>query len=110
MNEQKIKGLIGIAKKAGKITSGAEQTLESVRNAKKNKGVKLLLCSADASQNTLKRIRNCSEFYGIPMGILSIDKNELAHITGHSGELSVVGVADAGFAKAISENLSDSKQ
>lgn len=110
MNEQKVKGLIGIAKKAGKIVSGSEQTVDSVRSAKGNKGVKLLLCSADASQNTLKRIRNCSEYYKVPMDILSIDKNELAHITGYSGELSVIGVTDAGFAKAIRENLSESKQ
>lgn len=110
MNEQKVKGLIGIAKKAGKITSGSDKTLEGVRGGGRN-GVKLLLCSADASPNTLKRIKNSSEYYNVPMNTLSIDKEELARITGYrGGELSVIGIIDAGFAKAITEALSEQKQ
>lgn len=105
MNEQKVKGLIGIAKKAGKITCGSDKTLDSVRAGGRN-GVRLLLCSADASRNTLKRIGNGSEYYKVPMNTLSFGKEELARITGYVGELSVIGITDAGFAKAIIEALS----
>lgn len=105
-SKTKILSLIGMAKKAGKLLTGTEKTVESVRSGKKS-GVKLLLCSADASSNTLKRIGNTSSFYNIPFHKLWIDKNELARITGSDSLVSVVGITDEGFCKAITERLSD---
>lgn len=105
-SKTKVLSLIGIAKKAGKLITGTEKTVESVRSGKKN-GVKLLLCSADASQNTLKRINNTSSYYSIPFFRLWIDKEELARITGSDSLVSVIGITDDGFCKAITERLSD---
>ena len=103
-NENKILGLIGIAKKAGKIVTGTEMTVEAVRNGGHNskKGVKLLLCSADASETTIKKVKHAAEYYTIPFYILGADKDELARITGNrGGQISAVGILDVGFAEAI---------
>ncbi len=110
MTDEKIKviSLIGIAKKAGKIISGTEQVIEKVRAKEKN-GIKLLLCSADASGNTIKRILNASSFYGIPCYTLWIDKAELARIIGRQSLTSVVGITDEGFSKAMMERLDTQK-
>ena len=97
---QKIMSLIGIAKKAGKVISGTDMAVESVRSGRKN-SVKLLLLASDASKNTLKRIENTSAYYQVPVIKLVVDKAELARITGHSSALSVIGITDAGFAKAM---------
>ena len=105
-NQIKVKSLIGIAKKAGKVLSGTDRVVESIRKKEKN-GVKLLLCSADASQNTLKRIGNTSSFYGIPFFKLTVDKIELARIIGSDSLVSVIGIADAGFTKAMTDRLSE---
>ena len=100
MDEKKIISLIGIAKKAGKVISGTEMTVESVRSAKKS-SVKLIVCSGDASANTVKRINNPSGFYGIPVIRLTVVKTELARTVGHPSELSVIGITDTGFAEAM---------
>lgn len=104
-DQTKVISLIGMAKKAGKLLSGSERVLEGVRMGGKN-GVKLLLCSADASQNTVKRITNASLFYKIPFYKLWIDKTELARITGSDSLVSIVGVTDEGFCRAMTERLS----
>lgn len=104
-NETKIISLIGIARKAGKVICGTDRSVDSIRKEKK-KGIKLLFCSTDASQNTVKRIRNTSSFYKIPLYTLSITKEELAKITGCEGAISVIGITDAGFCRAMLERIS----
>lgn len=101
-NEKKILGLIGIAKKAGKIVTGTEMTLEAVRNGSNKNSVRLLLCSADVSDNTMKKLKNAAEYYKVPLYTLGSDREELARITGNrGGEISVVGILDEGFASAL---------
>ncbi len=96
--------LVGIAKKAGKTVIGTDMA-QSAARSKKN-GVRLLLCSAEASSATLKRITNTAQYYHIPLITAEIGKSELALCVGkRDGELSVVGITDAGLASAIAETL-----
>lgn len=99
-DENKLRALLGIAKKAGKAILGTDMTVEAIRSGKK-KSVKLILVAADASQTTVKRITNTGSFYKVPIIVTAFDKSELAHIVGSEAELSVVGISDEGFAKAI---------
>ena len=99
-DENKLKSLLGIAKKAGKAILGTDMTVEAIRGSKK-KSVKLILVAKDASQTTVKRINNTGSFYKIPVIVAAFDKGELAHIVGSQAELSVVGISDEGFAKAM---------
>ena len=99
MNEKKILSLLGIARKAGKTVLGTDMTVESIR--KKSSSVKTILLAADSSANTVKRIKNTSEYYGIHLINLSVGKTDLAQLMGHSAELSVVGITDTGFADAM---------
>ena len=105
MNEKKILSLLGIARKAGKAVLGTDMTVESIR--KKSSSVKIILMASHASQNTVKRIKNTSEYYGIHLICLSADKIELAQLMGHSSELSVIGVTDSGFADAMKKAEND---
>ena len=103
-NQNKVLSLIGMAKKAGKLITGTDMAVDAIRN--KRDKVKLLFCSADASQTTVKRIRNTSEYYKIPLCTLDFDKTELARIVGNRyGQTSVIAVTDEGFAKAMIEKL-----
>ena len=105
MNEKKIISLLGIARKAGKTVLGTDMTVESIR--KKSSSVKVIIMAADASQNTVKRIKNTSEYYGIHLIKLDADKLSLAQLMGHSSELSVIGVTDSGFADAMKKAEND---
>ena len=99
-DEKKLISLLGIAKKAGRVVSGTDMAVESVRSGKKN-SVKLLLLAADASANTVKRIENTGAYHKVPVIRLSVNKAELARLTGSGAELSAVGVTDTGFVEAM---------
>ena len=99
-DEKKLLALLGIAKKAGKVISGTDMVTESIRSKSKT-SVKLILLACDASQNTKKKINNTAQYYNIPLLSVSTDKSELARLTGHSSELSVIGITDQGFANAM---------
>ena len=105
MNEKKILSLLGIARKAGKTVLGTDMTVESIR--KKSSSVKVILLASDASQNTVKRIKNTSDYYGVHLTELSADKLQLSALMGQGSELSVIGVTDSGFADAIKKAEND---
>lgn len=95
----KILGLIGLAKRAGKISTG-----EAVCSGKiKSREARLVLIAADASDNTKKSLINSCNYYNIPFVLFS-DKQQLGNFTG-GGFKSVVAICDGGFAKSISEKI-----
>ncbi len=99
-NIKKVMSLVGIAKKAGKTVVGTDMAQSAARNKKNS--VSLLLCSAEASLATSKRITNTAQFYKIPLYTVDVTKSELAMCVGkRDGELSVIGITDAGLASAI---------
>ena len=97
MEERKLSGMLGICRKAGKLTIGTEQVVKAIRE---HKSIALALVSSDASENTVKRIKNCCAFYGIPYETLPFDREELGHHIGKS-DTAVVGVSGQDLASAI---------
>lgn len=91
----KIFGLIGLAKRAGKTAGGEFQVTASI----KDRSAKLVIIACDASDNTKKNITDSCKFYNIDY-IEYGQMEELGNFTG-SGIRAVVAVKDAGFAKAI---------
>ena len=98
---QKLTGIIGMAMKAGKITAGAELVLDAVRSPSPKKTPRRVFLSADASANTVKRVRNACTYYETPCEALYLSSAQLGGAIGKTGLVAVIGVADAGFAKAI---------
>lgn len=87
--------LIGIAMKAGKIKSGGSMCEQAVREGK----AALVIVAQDASDNTIKRLRDKCRFYQTPFFLYS-DKESLGRVIGKE-ERSAVAVLDEGLAKAI---------
>lgn len=98
MEERKIEGLLGICRKAGKMTVGTPPTLDALRSGKKPF---LVLIASDASQNTVKRVTNCCTHYGTDHRFLHLNAQELGHRIGKSGCVAAIGITDAAFADAI---------
>lgn len=91
---ERIYSLLGIARRAGKITSGESQVEAML---KKGKG-KLLVLAEDAP-GTHKKYSQWASDLDIPIFIFG-DKQELGKAIGLS-QRSTVLVMDEGFAKAI---------
>ena len=90
-------GMLGLAKRAGKVSTGAFICDKMIRSRK----ARLVILACDASENTKKSVTNSCSFYNIKL-IETADMASLGHATG-GGERAVVSVNDDNFAKAISD-------
>ncbi|MBQ7012244.1 MAG: ribosomal L7Ae/L30e/S12e/Gadd45 family protein [Clostridia bacterium] len=109
MNETAIKratSSIGLAKKAGKIICGIPMIIEALRTAKKPS---LVIASAEASANSLKKISDKCKFYGVEIITIPISPDELAHSVGNSGSVAAVSINDGGLADLVRSALDESK-
>lgn len=95
----KVLSYLGLAKKAGKITSGEFLT----ENAVSKKKAKLVIVAEDASDNTKKKFSDKCTFYKIPI-VFYKTKPELGNAIGTSPKASVA-VLDDGFSKVILKTL-----
>lgn len=99
MKTDRILSLIGLAQKAGKVTSGEFSTEKSVKSGK----AFLVIVADDASENTKKMFSNMCEYYKVPIYFLS-DKETLGHYIGKEFRASL-SVNDEGFAKSIRKQI-----
>lgn len=95
----KVTSLLGLATKAGKISSGEFMTEKMVKAGK----AYLVMVADDASDNTKKKFENMCEFYEVPICFFS-EKESLGHAMGKELRASLA-VVDEGFAKAIKKQL-----
>lgn len=94
---KKFFGMLGLAKRAGKVSTGSFICLKMI----KSRRAKLVIIAEDASDNTKKSIKDSCKFYNVK-NIEVSDMASLGHATG-GGERAVVSVNDDNFAKAISD-------
>lgn len=95
MNEQKVKNLLGLAQRAGKLISGDF----AVEKAVKRGGAPLVLLAMDCAANNTKKYTQMAENHGVPLRTL-LTKEELGQAIGKELR-AVVLVNDSGFAKAL---------
>lgn len=94
---KKIFGMIGLAKRAGKVSTGSFICLKMI----KSRRAVLVILAEDASENTKKSIKDSCKFYNVRYIEFS-DMASLGHATG-GGERAVVSINDDNFAAAISD-------
>ena len=95
----KAMGLLGLAKKAGKVASGEAACKEAVRFGSSH----LILIASDASANTTKNITDSCKFYDVPY-VTVLTKELLGHAIGNEYN-AVVSVNDEGFANGILKHI-----
>lgn len=93
---KKFFGMLGLAKKAGKVSTGAFICDKMI----KSKKAKLVILACDASENTKKSISDSCKYYNIQLIKPEVQMEELGYATG-GGDRAVVSVNDYNFAKAI---------
>ncbi len=90
-----VLGMIGLAKRAGKVVTGAEICEAHVKKGKAH----LVIIAKDISENGKKAMSDCCNFYKVRY-IEYGTKSDLGKFTG-SDERAVVAISDRGFAKTI---------
>lgn len=97
-------GILGIARKAGLLEIGEEQSGIVSRTKK----ARALLTACDAAENTIRRIDNFAERARIPHLKLPYTKDELGSAIGVNS-CAAVTLMDAGLAANIAEKLEAEK-
>ena len=101
MKQNKVLGMLGLAKRAGKVVSGEF----SVEKAVKAKQAYLVLVAEDASDNTKKNFRDMCSYYDTRL-IMIGTKEDLGKSVGCQFRASVA-VTDPGFSKAILDKIGE---
>lgn len=94
-NENKILSFIGLAKRAGKISSGEAKVLEDIKTSK----TFLVVISSDASENTEKKLTDKCKSYKKPFIIFS-DRETLGKYSKKDYAVAL-SVTDKNFANQI---------
>lgn len=99
MNEDKVLNLLGLAQRAGKLSSGDF----IVEKAMKKKTPKLVLLAGDCAANNEKKHIQLAEIHHIPLRKVG-SKESLGTAIGKEVRV-VVAVEDDGFAKALLKEI-----
>ena len=97
--ENKIYGLIGLARRAGKVSFGTESSIETIEKKK----AKLVIVAKDSSERTKKKFKELSEKLSIPFRIIGIIE-DLSRSIGQVNK-AVIVIKDENFAKEILKRI-----
>ncbi|MFB9329742.1 L7Ae/L30e/S12e/Gadd45 family ribosomal protein [Paenibacillus aurantiacus] len=104
MMMNKTLSLLGMAMRAGKLVTGDETVLKTIRQGK----AKLVIVAADASENTKKKYRDKCTSYNAKH-IEALDRESIGRAIGKA-ERVLVAVTDGGFAAGIERSLIQSSE
>lgn len=102
----KLSGLLGLAKRAGRLTVGFDASIAAVTAGQSD----TLLLAVDGSPKTEKECRFVAATHDTHVCRLPLDKASLAMAIGAHKPVAVVAVTDGGFAKAIRSYCIDTKE
>jgi len=97
MDRNKLFSCLGLSMRAGKLATGDEGVMKSLRSGK----AKLVILAEDASANTRKKYRDKCSYYGVPL-LEAGTRSELGASIGKA-ERVVLSVCDAGFARMMTQ-------
>lgn len=95
----KVLSMVSLATKAGKTVSGEFSVEKSVKDGR----AKIVIVSAEASDNTKKKFTDMCTFYNVPVYFYGT-KEKLGHYMGKEFRASMA-VLDDGFKDALEKQL-----
>ncbi len=98
INKKKLLGMLGLASRARKLITGTERVTDCIRS---KKNVFVVIIASDVSNNTLKRLVNCCEYYNAEYYRPNLTSEEIAHAVGKISNISSVAIVDRNFSDAI---------
>lgn len=101
-NKDKLLNFIGIAKRAGKITTGEDVLLGAIRKRK----IKFLIIAADSGKASFKKFTDKANYYAIDTNTV-LTKEDISKAIGVPR--TIIGITDNGFAKRLKEMTNNCK-
>ena len=101
-NGKRLRGIIGLAKRAGALAIGTEAVIEAVRKGK----AKLVLAACDVSENTAKRLQDKASYRGVPLERIPIGMGELGRLIGKD-HAAAVALLQEGFVRSYRKAIQD---
>ncbi len=98
----RILSLLGLAKRAGRVTAGVPLVCEKLRSSSPPA---LVVIAEGAAENARKRLADRCAFYKVNVLTVDADPAELAHALGRSDRIAGAAVSDEGFARLIAPDL-----
>ncbi len=98
-NDEKIISLLGLAQKAGKISSGELSVEKTIKSGK----AKLLIIAADCSEATKKSYNDMAAYYGVELYEI-FSKEQLGQCIGKLYR-AALAITDIGFTNAVKKLL-----
>ena len=95
----KIYGLLGLARKAGKISFGTQSCIEAIEKGK----AKLVIIAEDCSDRTKKNFEDISNTANVPIRVIGTIEN-ISKCIGQNNK-AVIVVRDENFAKEIIKKI-----
>ena len=92
----KLLGMLGLAKKAGRLVVGTKNAIAAVRGGK----AKLVIAASDISDATRKRISDKTGTYGVETVYISETTVSLGNALGKTAT-ACAAITDNGFADAV---------
>ncbi|MCI9487002.1 MAG: 50S ribosomal protein L7ae [Lachnospiraceae bacterium] len=99
MRTDRVRSLLGLAMKAGKLVSGEFLTEKAVKTGK----AALVITAEDASDNTKKMFTNMCTYYKVPLYFWG-KKEDLGAAIGRDYRASLA-LTDAGFGDAVVKQI-----
>lgn len=97
--QNKVFSMLGIAAKSGSVVSGEFSTEKAVKTGK----AYLVIISDEASENTVKKFENMTEFYEVPIYKYG-SKEDLGRCIGKEFRASLA-ICDYNLAMAVEKKL-----
>lgn len=104
MTNEKAVGLLGLARRAGKLRYGYGTAVDAVKSGE----AKLVLLSADLSEKTGKNVRFEAERRGVPVIGTAYTMEEFHRAMGK--KTGVLAVCDTGFSEALCRALPSAEE
>lgn len=95
----KLSGILGICRKAGRLSMGFDMVCEAMRRG----NASLVLTATDCSERTLRGIESCAAETNTETRALPLNIDEIGFAV--AKRAGVLAVCDSGFAKRIKELL-----
>jgi ribosomal protein L7Ae-like RNA K-turn-binding protein len=99
MKIEEIRGLLGLARRAGRLSIGSRETRIALRRGE----IRLVILAEDASPRDRERLVRVAEEEGVPARVVE-GRASLGEAIG-AGDVTVVGVQDPGMAEALEARL-----
>ena len=101
MNSKKLGSLLGLSRRAGKVSLGTDSVLDNLGSKK----IFLIFVASDASPATIDKVIRKGFYYKIPV-VKSFDTLFLDKSLGTSN-IKVLGILDKGFSTAMLKEVSE---